>query len=66
MGNSSYAYAQGACGHCGSDPAEGYAQINDTWYCHGDWTTNYEPTCFEIAQVGQAIELAQKWLEDDR
>lgn len=55
-------YAQGACGRCGKDPAEGVAQINDAWYCHGDWTQSYKPTCYEIAQMGQAMEGVARFL----
>lgn len=35
------------CAHCGKDPAEGLATIDDERYCHGDWQES--PTCYEIA-----------------
>jgi hypothetical protein len=26
----------GPCKRCGADPAQGWAQIGDDWYCHPD------------------------------
>ena len=34
------------CVVCGKDPAEGYASINDEFYCHGD---TLETTCYMAA-----------------
>lgn len=37
----------GPCGRCGKNPAEGFASINDEWFCHdGD---GIEPTCYMLA-----------------
>ena len=37
------------CGSCGQDPAEGFAMIGDTRYCHGD-NTHPAPTCYMLEQ----------------
>lgn len=36
-----------ACGRCGKDPADGFATIGDTRFCHGD-STYPEPTCYML------------------
>jgi hypothetical protein len=40
--------APGPCGHCGENPARGFASVNDEWYCHGD--LDPDPTCYMLAQ----------------
>lgn len=39
------------CGFCGL-PCKGYANINGTWYHHGDdeWDDDGSPSCYEKAQ----------------
>lgn len=39
----------GQCAACGKDPAEGFAQINDDWYCHPD----EGPSCFQARTILQ-------------
>lgn len=36
------------CSLCGKDPSEGFASINDVFYCHGDFDP--EPTCYMQSQ----------------
>ena len=38
------------CGRCGADPAEGFATIGDTRYCH----EGPDPTCYQLASWGVA------------
>ena len=41
-------HGYGPCPLCGRDPAAGFAQIGDDWYCHGD--DDPDPTCYMRAQ----------------
>lgn len=46
-----------ACGRCGKDPADGFAMIGDTRYCHGDSHPEGRPdltvpTCYELTGIG--------------
>ena len=62
------------CAHCGKNPAEGLATIDDVRYCHGDWQPS--PTCYERMQFTfglkawvdvplGALNLADAWKADD-
>lgn len=42
------------CGLCGKDPAAGFASINDTFYCHGDFDP--EPTCYMASQGAYVVD----------
>jgi hypothetical protein len=41
-------HAPGPCALCGTDPAKGFASVNDEWFCHGDFDP--DPTCYMRAQ----------------
>ncbi len=52
----SFSFSEDSCGRCGLTPAEGYAKMGGTRYCHGD---QEEPTCYvkEVTLGESGIEL---------
>lgn len=44
--------ARRLCGWC-EQPAVGYAQIGEVWYCHSD---KAGPSCYELAQFDAEVQ----------
>lgn len=55
-------YAKGPCARCGKDPAEGFAMINDEYFCHGDFPGT---TCYELAQWALSTKRMQEWIQEN-
>lgn len=43
----------GPCARCGINPARGWAQIGDDWYCHPD----FGDSCYQTQVISDALGL---------